>query len=637
MREITLNRQKLGLEDLAFGTGTEEQVRAGIIVTINKINAGNLPFDETKTLLEFAKDTNIEALGAIVTKLSAIGDNLIQINATFDNLVGINSIVSNLSELLLVNDNAAQVASDKVTVANDKTTVLGYKDAVNTMKLAVETIYDTFDDRFLGSKVNDPIVDNDGNALIDGAMYFNTSSNALKVYDLGNTLWVTIPQIYLSGLLDVTLTSITTGDILTWNGSKWINTRTPSFDSLKLNGGTGTQGTATWNNTEYTYDLVLNPNVTLQVGQEELVYCKNNTASLIANGRPVMAVGTNGNSGNILVDLHDGTKANARRIIGIATEDLAANGYGFVTRNGNVSGINTTGSQYGETWVNGDILYVKATGALTNIEPVDTALKMPIAFVIHAHTAGTLYVRTTGIDENHDRDLIATKITKVSSTDKAIPRFNGTTGDIQSSGIIIDDNNTFIIPMKDNSATFGTELTTNGTFTGSSTGWTLGTNWAYSDNSVVCTLNASAEGTISQNVSVVQNKLYMLTWSQTNSIDTNGQIIPSLGAVIGGKHSLGNTTQTFSQTFRASATGSVALTFTVNDITSTGTITLDSISLVEVIPVIPSIIMNNTENSPEKLEFRTTKATGSIHPNIGIGNGALASNTTGYRNLGIGG
>ena len=418
MKQIVLNRQKLGLEDLSFGVGTEEQVRAGIIVTINKINAGNLPFDETRTLLEFAQDANIEALGAIVNKLSAIGDNLTQINATFDNLVGINSIVSNLSELLLVNDNAAQVSSDKVTVANDKVTVANYKAAVETMKLAVETIYDTFDDRFLGSKVNEPIVDNDGNALRDGAMYFNTSSNALKVYDLGNTLWVTIPQIYLSGLLDVTLTSITTGDILTWNGSKWINTRTPSFYSLKLNGGTGTQGTATWNNTEYTYDLVLNPNITLQVGQEELVYCKNNTASLIPNGKPVMAVGTNGNSGNILVDLHDGTKANARRIIGIATEDLAANGYGFVTRNGKVRGINTTGSLYGETWVNGNILYVKATGALTKVEPADTSLKMPVAFVIHAHTNGTLYVRTTGIDENHDRDFINDLVNIHTKTEK---------------------------------------------------------------------------------------------------------------------------------------------------------------------------------------------------------------------------
>ena len=486
MKQINLNRQLLGIEDLLFGFGQVTQNRAGQSVNITKINVGSLPFDETQSLLQWTQNVNLAELGAMTTELQALYNSLDALNNLEDNLVALNilaqainclnnlcnnltklqnidinmtklqnidtnitklqnidtnmtklqnidtnmtklssiysnmsmlqtvydnmsslnainsQIIPHLSEILLVDDYAAQVSADKTTVANDKASVA-------SMKLAVETIYDTFDDRFLGTKTSDPTLDNDGNPLLDGAMYFNTSVNALKVYDLGNSLWVAIPQIYLSGLLDVTLTSITTGDILTWNGSKWINTRTPSFDSIKLNGGTGTNGIATWNNAEYTYDIVLNPNVTLQVGQEDLVYCKNNTASVIANGRPVMAVGTNGNSGNILVDLHDGTKANARRIVGIATEDLTANGYGFVTRNGKVRGINTTGSQYGEAWVDGDILYVKATGNLTNVEPADTALKMPIAFVIHAHTNGTLYVRTTGIDENHDRDLIATK------------------------------------------------------------------------------------------------------------------------------------------------------------------------------------------------------------------------------------
>ena len=553
MRTIDLNRQLLGIEDLLIGFGVITQTRGGQTVSITKINASSLPFDETQSLLQWAQAVNLAGLGAMTDELQAIytsiealnnlEDNLVALNTLaqainclnnlcnnltklqnidtnmtklqnidtnmtklqnidtnmtelssiysnmnmlqtiYDNMTNLNAInsqiIPNLSEILLVDDYAAQVSADKASVANDKASVA-------SMKLAVETIYDTFDDRFLGTKTNDPILDNDGNPLVDGAMYFNTSVNALKVYDLDNALWVTIPQIYLSGLLDVTLTSITTGDILTWNGSKWINTRTPSFDSIKLNGGTSTNGTATWNNTEYTYDIVLNPNVTLQVGQEDLVYCKNNSASVIANGRPVMAVGTNGNSGNILVDLHDGTKANARRIIGIATEDLTANGYGFVTINGKVRGINTTGSQYGEAWANGDILYVKATGNLTNVEPVDTALKMPIAFVIHAHTNGTLYVRTTGIDENHDRDFINNladihsktakttladtdefmtadstsswslkKITWASiktaltsfftprvttTTNKAIARYSSTTGDLQNSSITIDDN-----------------------------------------------------------------------------------------------------------------------------------------------------------------------------------------------------
>ena len=42
--------------------------------------------------------------------------------------------------------------------------------------------YDAFDDRYLGSKTSDPTLDNDGNALITGALYFNSVVNALKVY-----------------------------------------------------------------------------------------------------------------------------------------------------------------------------------------------------------------------------------------------------------------------------------------------------------------------------------------------------------------------------------------------------------------------------------------------------------------------
>lgn len=42
--------------------------------------------------------------------------------------------------------------------------------------------YDAFDDRYLGSKASDPSVDNDGDALITGALYWNTTDSEMKVY-----------------------------------------------------------------------------------------------------------------------------------------------------------------------------------------------------------------------------------------------------------------------------------------------------------------------------------------------------------------------------------------------------------------------------------------------------------------------
>jgi hypothetical protein len=95
---------------------------------------------------------------------------------------------------------AATSASTATTQANTATTQAGIATTkageaatsatgAENAKNAAEAALDTFDDKFLGSKSSDPTVDNDGNALTDGALYFNTTLNVMKVYDLGNTSW----------------------------------------------------------------------------------------------------------------------------------------------------------------------------------------------------------------------------------------------------------------------------------------------------------------------------------------------------------------------------------------------------------------------------------------------------------------
>lgn len=48
---------------------------------------------------------------------------------------------------------------------------------------SAETAWDSFDDRYLGSKSSDPSLDNDGNALLTGALYWNSTSGQMRVYD----------------------------------------------------------------------------------------------------------------------------------------------------------------------------------------------------------------------------------------------------------------------------------------------------------------------------------------------------------------------------------------------------------------------------------------------------------------------
>lgn len=44
------------------------------------------------------------------------------------------------------------------------------------------TLLDNFDDRYLGAKASDPTLDNDGNALVIGAIYFNSTTGRMRVY-----------------------------------------------------------------------------------------------------------------------------------------------------------------------------------------------------------------------------------------------------------------------------------------------------------------------------------------------------------------------------------------------------------------------------------------------------------------------
>jgi len=69
-------------------------------------------------------------------------------------------------------------------------TVAGSATAAAASAAAAAASYDSFDDRYLGSKSTAPSVDNDGNALITGAIYWNSSTN--NMYAWTGTEWGSI-------------------------------------------------------------------------------------------------------------------------------------------------------------------------------------------------------------------------------------------------------------------------------------------------------------------------------------------------------------------------------------------------------------------------------------------------------------
>lgn len=73
--------------------------------------------------------------------------------------------------------------SGGVTAENYISTLATYKQEAEAAKDAAEAAYDSLDDRYLGAKSSDPSTDNDGNALVVGAIYYNTGTGNWRYYN----------------------------------------------------------------------------------------------------------------------------------------------------------------------------------------------------------------------------------------------------------------------------------------------------------------------------------------------------------------------------------------------------------------------------------------------------------------------
>jgi hypothetical protein len=174
-------------------------------------------------------------------------------------------------------------------------------------------------------------------------------------------------------------------------------------------------GRLSWNDTDGTLDIGLKgSNVTLQIGQEEVARVVNKTGGNLLEAdyrvvriRSVAEGGAQG--GRLAVVLAQGDNDdNSATTLGVVTENIDVNQEGFITLSGQVRKINTTGALQGETWVDGDVLYLSSTtpGYLTNIKPQAPQHTVIIGFVEYAHANnGKIFVKIDNgyeIDELHN-------------------------------------------------------------------------------------------------------------------------------------------------------------------------------------------------------------------------------------------
>ena len=121
--------------------------------------------------------TTVAGIAPNVTTVAGIAPNVTTV-AGLDTEIGI--VVANITDIQNAEENADAAIAAKV--------------AAEAARDATLTAYDNFDDRYLGTKASDPTVDNDGDALVAGALYFNSSSEVMRLYT--GSAWVAA---YVSG------------------------------------------------------------------------------------------------------------------------------------------------------------------------------------------------------------------------------------------------------------------------------------------------------------------------------------------------------------------------------------------------------------------------------------------------------
>lgn len=142
-------------------------------------------------------------------------------------------------------------------------------------------------------------------------------------------------------------------------------------------------------------------NVNLQVGQEIVALCYNDSGVALTDGQIVYISGAQGNRVAVKLALAttDGSSAGT---LGMVTESIAIGAEGFVTILGTVNKLNTTGL------TEGAILYLSPTtaGAYTQTKPVAPQHTVTIGYVERVHaTVGSIYIKVDNgyeLDELHN-------------------------------------------------------------------------------------------------------------------------------------------------------------------------------------------------------------------------------------------
>jgi len=194
----------------------------GILYTsLQNANTGNTPASSPT----FWVGTSAAAAASAIAAAASAAAALVSENAADADAI------ATAADRVQTGLDAIATAADAVQTGLDAAAAAASESAALVSANAAAASYDLFDDRYLGAKASDPTVDNDGNPLVTGAMYFSTASNSTRIYN--GSGWQDTASIATS----ISLTSQVTGVLPIANGGTNLSTLGTAGQALVVNSG----------------------------------------------------------------------------------------------------------------------------------------------------------------------------------------------------------------------------------------------------------------------------------------------------------------------------------------------------------------------------------------------------------------
>ena len=203
------------------------------------------------------------------------------------------------------------------------------------------------------------------------------------------------------GIADTSLL-LTTADL---TGVVYQNT--PYLDFNIVTPGAVAEGQLAWNDTAGTLEFGLKGgNVTMPIGTRSVARVKHADNSGLTKGKVVYVVGSDGTNKTVRYALAT-SDATSARTFGVVSETVSGGAKGFITTQGLLEGLNTSGLTEGAAiWVS-----PTTAGNLTTTKPIAPDHLVLVGWCIRSHaTTGVIFVHVVNgfeLDELHDVQIIS--------------------------------------------------------------------------------------------------------------------------------------------------------------------------------------------------------------------------------------